>query len=341
MKNKVEAINKHYLSGDTSKGSYVPYKALLPATRQWVNSETNPKALYKGGFVNVASPESIKFAQGVELEHKILADVYNSLTEVFPDLGIDRIEPLQLEKGISGAVRRTTQEPAKPVVKEEPKAKVTEPEVKVVEPKVEDKPIANKREVYLGLQTRKQELVDLAGVNKQPVSESEYADEWKALEALTSPSLSDENILDRSDLIVKLAGQRNDPAITQFANEILKEAHARVTKDQKKKAATGQHTSFRKVDDPKRAVHQAKLDESRIFAEESMKKGLQSIDKLEELLQGKKPVSPASTAKTTKPEVKIGDTSTEVKGRFTITKTVVSDNTVLSVRTNNETGRGN
>jgi hypothetical protein len=111
-------------------------------------------------------------------------------------LGIDRIEPLQLEKGISGAIRITTQEPTKPVVKEEPKAKVTEPEVKVVEPKVEDKP---------------------------------------------------------------------------------------------------KHTSFRKVDDPKRAEHQAKLDERRIFAEESMKKGLQSIDKLEELLQGKKPVSPAST----------------------------------------------
>jgi ABC-type dipeptide/oligopeptide/nickel transport system ATPase subunit len=103
MKNKVEAINKHYLSGDTSKGSYVPYKALLPATRQWVNSETNPKAIHKGGFVNVANPDSIKFVQGVELEHKILADVYNSLTEVFPDLGIDRIEPLQLEKGISSA----------------------------------------------------------------------------------------------------------------------------------------------------------------------------------------------------------------------------------------------
>ena len=141
MKNKVEAINKHYLSGDTSKGSYVAYDALLPATRQWVRSDTNPKALFKGGFVKISNPDSIKFVQGVELEHKILADVYNSLTEVFPELGIDRIEPLQLEKGISGAVRRTTQEPTKPVVKEEPKAKVTEPDVKVVEPKVEDKPI--------------------------------------------------------------------------------------------------------------------------------------------------------------------------------------------------------
>ena len=36
---------------------------------------------------------------------------------------------------------------------------------------------------------------------------------------------------------------------------------------------------------------------------------------------------------------KIGETSTEVKGRFTITKTVVSDNTVLSVHTNNEDGK--
>ena len=95
------------------------YKALLPATRQWVNSETNPKAIHKGGFVNTLNPDSIKFVQGVELEHKILADVYNSLTEVFPDLGIDRIEPLQLEKGISGAIRITTQEPTKPVAKEE------------------------------------------------------------------------------------------------------------------------------------------------------------------------------------------------------------------------------
>lgn len=72
------------------------------------------------------------------------------------------------------------------------------------------------------LQTRKQELIDLADLNKQDASESEYADEWQALEALTSPILSDENILDRSYSIVKLASQRNDPAITQFANEILK-----------------------------------------------------------------------------------------------------------------------
>ena len=136
MRNKVEAINKHYLNGNP-KAAPVPYDALLPTTHQWVRSDTNPKALHKGGFVNTLNPDSIKFVQGVELEHKILADVYNSLTEVFPDLGIDRIEPLQLEKGISGAIRRTTQEVTKPVVKEEPKAKVTEPKVEDKEPTTE------------------------------------------------------------------------------------------------------------------------------------------------------------------------------------------------------------
>lgn len=38
------------------------------------------------------------------------------------------------------------------------------------------------------------------------------------------------------------------------------------------------------------------------------------------------------------PTPKVGETSIEVKGRFTITKTVVSDNTVLSVHTNNDNG---
>jgi hypothetical protein len=38
------------------------------------------------------------------------------------------------------------------------------------------------------------------------------------------------------------------------------------------------------------------------------------------------------------PTPKIGETTTEVKERFTITKTVASDNTALSVHTNNDTG---
>ncbi|WP_288981986.1 hypothetical protein [uncultured Flavobacterium sp.] len=38
------------------------------------------------------------------------------------------------------------------------------------------------------------------------------------------------------------------------------------------------------------------------------------------------------------PTAKIGETTTKVKGKFTATKTVISDNTVLSVHTNNDTG---
>jgi hypothetical protein len=81
-----------------------------------------------------------------------------------------------------------------------------------------------------------------------------------------------------------------------------------------------------------------------MFAEMGITTGPQ-IDKINARIKELKallnsvPPTPASTAKTTKPEVKVGDTSTEVKGRFTITKTVVSDNTVLSVRTNNEDGK--
>lgn len=56
----------------------------------------------------------------------------------------------------------------------------------------------------------------------------------------------------------------------------------------------------------------------------------------EEWFKTGKLLSTKVTPKQTAP--KIGDTSTEVKGRFTITKTVVSDNTVLTVHTNNDTG---
>ena len=38
-------------------------------------------------------------------------------------------------------------------------------------------------------------LVNLASTNKQPVTESEYADEWLAIQALTNPSIENEKIL--------------------------------------------------------------------------------------------------------------------------------------------------
>ena len=238
MRNKVEAINKHYLSGDTSKGSYVAYDALLPTTHQWVRSDTNPKAIHKGGFVNISSPDSIKFVQGVELEHKILADVYNSLTEVFPDLGIDRIEPLQLEKGISGAVRISS-EPSKPVAKTEPVKK-----------------------------------------GKSGVT---------AKKAMT---LGDEDLNSKLDRLQTriIDGKELNPNQQATFEVLAKEQNRR----SKEKSIKEQSKTEVKVVEPKVGD---------------------------------------------KPAPKIGDTSTEVKGRFTITKTVVSDNTVLSAHTNNEDGK--
>lgn len=69
------------------------------------------------------------------------------------------------------------------------------------------------------------------------------------------------------------------------------------------------------------------------------------IAKVESYLATKVTKTPPPSQDTTtaigggKQAPKIGETSTVVKGRFTITKTVVSDNTVLSVHTNNEDGK--
>ncbi|HQV23971.1 MAG TPA: hypothetical protein PLJ88_12860, partial [Agitococcus sp.] len=172
-----------------------------------------------------------------------------------------------------------------------------------------ESPVLSDREIHVKLMARSNELVNLASTNKQPVTESEYADEWLAIQALTNPIIDDEVILDHVDLIIKLVTSLNNPSITRFALDSLKKAYARVAKDQQEKTAKGQHTSFRKADDPKRAAHQAKLDEMRIAAEEAMKKGLQGINQLENLgtkpkkeetPTPNKPVSPSNTTQTPK-----------------------------------------
>lgn len=78
MSNKVGALNAHLAGGD-STASPITYQALAP-NGEWFESKN-------GLSINPVKTRSVEFAQTVAGEAKLLADVYNGLTEAFPDLG--------------------------------------------------------------------------------------------------------------------------------------------------------------------------------------------------------------------------------------------------------------
>lgn len=78
MSNKVGALNTHLAGGD-STASPITYQALAP-NGEWFESKN-------GLSINPVKTRSVEFAQTVAGEAKLLADVYNGLTEAFPDLG--------------------------------------------------------------------------------------------------------------------------------------------------------------------------------------------------------------------------------------------------------------
>lgn len=95
MQNKIGALNAHFATGNVSS-SPVKYQALQP------NTERDFKESRDGMYVNTRSPKSIDQAQSIALEGKILSDVYNGLTETFPDLAQPRIEAVSLAAELQG-----------------------------------------------------------------------------------------------------------------------------------------------------------------------------------------------------------------------------------------------
>lgn len=150
MSNKVAAINEHIASSDWNEKGAVRYQSLTPA-RTWLPSA-------KGMYLNPSSDTSIQLAQKIGAEAVALADLYNGMAKVFPELEHNPIDPTALDSRVSGTTLEVKQRfiplvrqpaKAKPEVKQEaPKTKVeptpepvVQEEVKAPEPKVEEAPV--------------------------------------------------------------------------------------------------------------------------------------------------------------------------------------------------------
>lgn len=77
MQNKVAALNTHFASGNPASEA-VHYEALGP-NGEWFTSKAGLK-------VHPGNENSVKFAQTVALETKVLTDVYNGMISAFPNL---------------------------------------------------------------------------------------------------------------------------------------------------------------------------------------------------------------------------------------------------------------
>lgn len=106
MKNKVDALNTHYENGAKQgilNRDKEDYDALLPASTAGREGFAKAKSLgWEGVQVSPTSENSIDLAQSIELEGKILADIYNSLVDSFGYAGVNRIEASQLDAEITG-----------------------------------------------------------------------------------------------------------------------------------------------------------------------------------------------------------------------------------------------
>lgn len=97
MKNKVEAINQHFVNGSLpGEANRVKYQQLQPVgTREFKESRD-------GLWVEPSKGSSIDLVQGMALESEIVADVYNGLVSTFPNLGLPTIQPAALNPGLVG-----------------------------------------------------------------------------------------------------------------------------------------------------------------------------------------------------------------------------------------------
>lgn len=137
MQNKVGALNSHFATGNP-KSPAVKYQALMPdAGRSWQESKEGMK-------VHPGNVGSVKFAQTVALEAKTLADIFNQLSQAFPELNAGSIAPVQLSGELQGQAEevvarmknpaaRPVPAPSAPLVPEAPAAVVEE-----VEPEIPD-----------------------------------------------------------------------------------------------------------------------------------------------------------------------------------------------------------
>lgn len=112
MSNKVGALNTHLAGGDSTAPA-ITYQALAP-NGDWFESKT-------GLSINPVKTRSVEFAQTVAGEAKLLADIYNGLTEAFPDLGGKHFDVTSLDSKldlpVADVIARTKAAKTAPSVK--------------------------------------------------------------------------------------------------------------------------------------------------------------------------------------------------------------------------------
>ena len=144
MQNKVNALNEHFVTGNYASPP-VKYEALQP------NINRDFKQSRDGMYVNTRSPKSIDQAQSIALEARILSDVYNGLTETFPDLAQAKIELVSLVPDLQGNPDELAQKFRTPVQKkqEEPQEQesLETSEVEIIELETETKEIETQPEL--------------------------------------------------------------------------------------------------------------------------------------------------------------------------------------------------
>lgn len=112
MARKVAALNKHFVE-NSAKGRHtapkISFTAVNPTTRELY--ETEPMI-----YVNGSSAKSIDMAQSIAMEQSTLATIYNNLVDTFPQLGGEKITPVQLDERLLGPVDDVVEELSGPVV---------------------------------------------------------------------------------------------------------------------------------------------------------------------------------------------------------------------------------
>lgn len=159
MSNKVGALNAHLAGGDSTAPA-ITYQALAP-NGDWFESKT-------GLSINPVKTRSVEFAQTVASEAKLLADIYNGLTEAFPDLGGKHFDVTSLDSKldlpVSEVIKNFSATPAKTP------APVAESTV-VETPTTVVAPVKSVTSVESPIQNGEQQKVTPAQVETTPVTE--------------------------------------------------------------------------------------------------------------------------------------------------------------------------
>ena len=100
MQNKLGALNEHYRNGEGRAENSVKFEGLNEA-RRFVPSN--------GPWVNAQVPNSVRAAQTIAAEARLVGEVANQMVDIFPELGLSPVELATLDTGLVGNVDEVVQ----------------------------------------------------------------------------------------------------------------------------------------------------------------------------------------------------------------------------------------